>query len=110
MSEKRVTTQLKKSVVKRANGCCEYCRSQESFAIQAFAAEHIIPKSQGGETNLDNLPNDVIDRVLEKIQNLALEPCPDGVVKLKGFVLICVSDTVHLTKYESRISPYRTCY
>jgi len=55
MSENRVTAQQKKSVVKRANGCCEYCRSQERFAIQAFSAEHIISKSQGGETNLDNL-------------------------------------------------------
>lgn len=55
MSENRVTAPQKKSVVKRANGCCEYCISQERFAIQAFSAEHIIPKSQGGETNLDNL-------------------------------------------------------
>lgn len=55
MSGSRVTAQLKKSVVKRANRCCEYCRSQESFAIQAFSAEHIIPKSRGGETTLDNL-------------------------------------------------------
>jgi hypothetical protein len=42
MSENRVTAQQKKSVVKRANGCCEYCRSQERFAIQAFSAEHIM--------------------------------------------------------------------
>ncbi|WP_427160781.1 HNH endonuclease [Aliinostoc sp. HNIBRCY26] len=55
MSNKRVTTQQKKLVATRAKGCCEYCKSQERFAMQAFAAEHIIPRSQAGETSLDNL-------------------------------------------------------
>jgi mRNA interferase RelE/StbE len=37
--------------------------------------------SKSVQKQVDNLPNDVSDRVLEKIQNLALEPRPDGVVK-----------------------------
>lgn len=55
MPESRVTAQQKKVVVERANGCCEYCRSQVRFAIQPFSIEHIIPRSLGGETVLDNL-------------------------------------------------------
>lgn len=55
MSESRVTAQLKKAVAERGNGCCEYCRSQARFAIQPFSIEHIIPRSQGGETTLHNL-------------------------------------------------------
>lgn len=55
MPESRVTAQQKKVVAERANGCCEYCRSQVRFAIQPFSIEHIIPKSAGGETVLDNL-------------------------------------------------------
>lgn len=55
MSESRVTAQQKKAVAERANRCCEYCRSQARFAIQPFSIEHIIPKSLGGETTLDNL-------------------------------------------------------
>ena len=55
MPERRVTTQQRKAVAERANGCCEYCRSQVRFAIQPFSVEHIIPRSQGGETTLDNL-------------------------------------------------------
>jgi hypothetical protein len=55
MSESRVTAQQKKAVAERANSCCEYCKSQVRFAIQPFSIEHIIPKSQGGETALDNL-------------------------------------------------------
>lgn len=46
MSENRVKAQLKKAVVKRANGCCEYCRSQERFAIQAFSVEHFLTESE----------------------------------------------------------------
>lgn len=55
MPESRVTAQQKKAVAERANGCCEYCRSQVRFAIQSFSIEHIIPRSQGGETVMDNL-------------------------------------------------------
>lgn len=47
MSESRVTAQLKKAVAERANGCCEYCRSQARFAIQPFSIEHIIPRREG---------------------------------------------------------------
>jgi hypothetical protein len=55
MPESRVTAQQKKAVAERANGCCEYCRSQARFAIQPFSIEHIIARSQGGETVMDNL-------------------------------------------------------
>ncbi|HEY9668736.1 MAG TPA: HNH endonuclease signature motif containing protein [Coleofasciculaceae cyanobacterium] len=55
MPESRVTAQQKKAVAERANGCCEYCRSQVRFAIQPFSIEHTIPRSAGGETVLDNL-------------------------------------------------------
>ncbi len=40
---------------RRANGCCEYCRSQAQFAVQSFSIEHIVPRSVGGKAELDNL-------------------------------------------------------
>lgn len=55
MPEGRITAQLKKAVSDRAQGCCEYCRSQSRFAMQPFSVEHIIPRSHKGETTLDNL-------------------------------------------------------
>ena len=55
MPEKRVTAKQKRTVAKRAHSCCEYCRSQAHFATQSFSVEHIIPRSHGGETKLDNL-------------------------------------------------------
>lgn len=55
MPESRVSAQLKREVAERAKGCCEYCRSQASFAVQSFSVEHIIPKSKRGKTQSDNL-------------------------------------------------------
>jgi len=46
---------LKNKVVERAQGSCEYCRSQARFATQSFSIEHIIPQSKGGQNALDNL-------------------------------------------------------
>jgi hypothetical protein len=45
----------KEEIFERAGGCCEYCRSQERFATQAFSVEHILPRSRGGGTTSDNL-------------------------------------------------------
>jgi hypothetical protein len=55
MSERRPSAANKRVVVERARGCCEYCCSQERFATQSFAIEHIDPESAGGETCLENL-------------------------------------------------------
>lgn len=55
MSEQRVTTELRQLVYERAQGCCEYCRSQVQYATQPFSVEHILPRAKGGTTTLDNL-------------------------------------------------------
>jgi mRNA interferase RelE/StbE len=56
--------------------------------------------SKSVQKQIDDLPNDVRERVVEKIQNLADEPRPDGVVKLKG------SDN----EYRIRVGDYRVRY
>lgn len=56
--------------------------------------------SKSVQKQIDNLPNDVALRVIEKMQNLASEPRPDGIVKLKG------SDN----EYRIRIGDYRVRY
>ncbi|MBD2682049.1 MULTISPECIES: type II toxin-antitoxin system RelE/ParE family toxin [Nostoc] len=56
--------------------------------------------SKSVQKQIDNLPNDIIERVIEKIQNLAVEPRPDGIVKLKGFD----------NEYRIRIGDYRVRY
>ncbi|MBI4671109.1 MAG: HNH endonuclease [Chloroflexi bacterium] len=51
----RATAERKRIVQERANGCCEYCKSQARFETYSFAIEHIVPKSRGGTTSLENL-------------------------------------------------------
>jgi HNH endonuclease len=46
---------LRHTVEQRAKGRCEYCQSPAKYATQRFALEHIIPRSQGGGTSLENL-------------------------------------------------------
>ncbi len=55
MSRRHVAIREQQSIVERAKGCCEYCRSRADFATQSFSVEHVIPVSLGGETTLDNL-------------------------------------------------------
>ena len=55
MSEARVSDDQRRLVTERAHRCCEYCRSQENFATDSFAVEHIVPRHKGGLTELDNL-------------------------------------------------------
>ncbi|NEP12446.1 MAG: type II toxin-antitoxin system RelE/ParE family toxin [Symploca sp. SIO1B1] len=58
----------------------------------------ITPKAV--QKQLDALPDEVYDRVAVKIQQLAEDPRPDGVVKMKG------SDN----EYRIRIGDYRVRY
>ncbi|MBW4419709.1 MAG: type II toxin-antitoxin system RelE/ParE family toxin [Myxacorys californica WJT36-NPBG1] len=58
----------------------------------------ITPKAV--QKQLDALPNDVYDRLAVRIQQLAEEPRPDGVVKMKG------TDN----EYRIRIGDYRVRY
>lgn len=39
----------------RANGLCEYCLCPAELTSAPFHCEHIVPRSAGGETTLDNL-------------------------------------------------------
>src|SRR5262245_51473943 len=42
-------------VAARAKGRCEYCRMHQSLQGATFHIEHIIPRSRGGHTQIDNL-------------------------------------------------------
>lgn len=55
MSSNRPSGELKRLVIYRARGCCEYCLSLRSFSASPFVIEHIIPESEGGRTEEENL-------------------------------------------------------
>ena len=56
--------------------------------------------SKSVQKQIDNLPNDLKERIVEKIQNLVNEPRPDRVVKLKGSG----------NEYRIRVGDYRVRY
>lgn len=55
MPDPSLTAEQRQAVIERARGCCEYCWSQARYATQSFSVEHIVPRSKGGATTLDNL-------------------------------------------------------
>jgi hypothetical protein len=50
-----VSPQLRAAVVARAAGRCEYCLFPEEWHLSEFEVDHVLPRSQGGLTALDNL-------------------------------------------------------
>ena len=42
MPEPPLIEDLRQQVVERARGCCEYCRSEASYATHSFSIEHIL--------------------------------------------------------------------
>lgn len=55
MSPAAVSGRLRASVRRRAAGLCEYCRSSEQLTGYRFEVDHVLPRAQGGPTELDNL-------------------------------------------------------
>ena len=55
MGKKSVSAVIRRKVIFRADGFCEYCRSNSKFAESPYDVEHILPKSKGGKSELENL-------------------------------------------------------
>jgi len=50
-----VSEELSQAIRSRAHGRCQYCLMHESLQGATFHVEHVIPKSKGGESTLENL-------------------------------------------------------
>jgi hypothetical protein len=50
-----IAVKLQRQIRLQFNNCCAYCQTAESLIATTFEIEHIIPRSLGGESNLDNL-------------------------------------------------------
>lgn len=55
MTSNSIPAELRKFVIQRASGCCEYCRIHQDFSIYTHEVDHIIAVKHGGETTADNL-------------------------------------------------------
>ncbi|MDQ3247968.1 MAG: HNH endonuclease [Chloroflexota bacterium] len=49
-----ISSWLRRQVVERAQGRCEYCQTPLAIVVE-MEIDHIMPKSVGGRTTLDNL-------------------------------------------------------
>ncbi len=50
-----ISVELQRKIRDRFADCCAYCLTAESLTATTFEFEHIIPRSAGGETSLENL-------------------------------------------------------
>ncbi len=55
MAKSHISTPLKKIVINRSGGFCEYCQCPSEFATEPFSIEHIVPRSKSGSDDLTNL-------------------------------------------------------
>jgi hypothetical protein len=50
-----ISSELRRHVIERAGGCCEYCRMRIEDRLLPFELDHIIAEKHGGATDADNL-------------------------------------------------------
>jgi hypothetical protein len=52
---RKLSDAIQEQVRKRANFLCEYCHTAEAWQYIRFTIDHLIPVSEGGQNNLENL-------------------------------------------------------
>jgi 5-methylcytosine-specific restriction endonuclease McrA len=52
---RKLPASVQEQVRQRANFLCEYCHTDETWQYIPFTIDHVIPVSEGGEDNLENL-------------------------------------------------------
>src|SRR5260370_37612110 len=50
-----IRADLRRQVIERAGGCCEYCRMQLMDRLLPFEIDHVIAEKHGGLTDINNL-------------------------------------------------------
>ncbi len=51
----RIPASLRQAVTETARGRCAYCHSPQSLMGVPFEIDHVVPRSAGGRTTVDNL-------------------------------------------------------
>ncbi|GAB4513975.1 MAG: hypothetical protein OHK0046_15420 [Anaerolineae bacterium] len=55
MRKAYISAALRRDVIERAGGCCEYCLTNSADRVIDFAIDHVIAEKHGGPTQADNL-------------------------------------------------------
>jgi len=70
MTSAHIPLRLVRAVRERASRICEYCRLPQEFQEATFHIDHILPRSAGGKTTLDNLALACVSCSLHKATRL----------------------------------------
>ncbi|MBC6471517.1 MAG: HNH endonuclease [Hormoscilla sp. GM102CHS1] len=83
MSSPLIPSPLRKLVIERAKGKCEYCLISEEFSMYSHEIDHIIALKHGGETIASNLALSCLPCNRHKGSDLAsLDPITGEIVPL----------------------------
>lgn len=70
-----IPSHLRRLVLKRAGGRCEYCRLSQAGQEATFHVDHVVPLREGGQTLADNLALACVSCSLRKgARSSALDP------------------------------------
>jgi 5-methylcytosine-specific restriction endonuclease McrA len=50
-----IPLRVRRDVIRRAQGHCEYCRSPEAFSLDTFTIDHVHPVADSGSDEPNNL-------------------------------------------------------
>lgn len=50
-----ITAEVRRQVIDRSGGCCEYCLLNRKYRLFSFEVDHVIAEKHGGRTEIDNL-------------------------------------------------------
>lgn len=55
MAKFTISIEVRNEVIRRAEKCCEYCKSQDKYSPTSFTIDHVLPESLDGTSELANL-------------------------------------------------------
>jgi 5-methylcytosine-specific restriction endonuclease McrA len=83
MTSSLIPAELRRLVIERASGHCEYCLIYQDVSIYSHEVDHIIALKHGGQTRADNLALSCLSCNRYKGSDLAtIDPINDEIVPL----------------------------
>ncbi|MEG4630263.1 HNH endonuclease signature motif containing protein [Microcoleus sp. AR_TQ3_B6] len=83
MTSSLIPAELRRLVIERASGHCEYCLIHQDVSIYSHEVDHIIALKHGGKTRADNLALSCLSCNRYKGSDLAtIDPINDEIVPL----------------------------
>ena len=103
----RPSAAIRRQVVERARGCCEYCLVHQDFVASTHQVNHVTAEKHGGETTMDNLALSlrIVSRVAFRRAHVPSAPS-EGTAPRRGgnTILMFAVPTSPSSSYTDRVS------